>query len=205
MKTEKGFTLVELMVVIGIIGVLMAVLVKTFGGSTEKAEIAKCQELVKNVETSLSVLFDTDGSWPQCLIDKNNGASGLDEAAAYPLATRGGMSLTYDSGAKRLKNHDRFGIVTTWAAAVVKDRGSACSLGTKVPVGGTVADHRLFYALDLDGDGKIENVSPGMTVPDLPKSEAKSVSIRATAAVWCRGPKGKLIKSWTDAQTENVN
>ena len=61
------------------------------------------------------------------------------------------------------------------------------------------------YAIDLDGDGVIKNVNPGATVPDLKGSDRKSVSIRATAAVWCRGPKGVLIKSWTDGQTKDVN
>ena len=55
---KKGFTLIELLVVIGIISILMAVLVSGFKNAPEKAELAKCQELVKNTETALVALFD---------------------------------------------------------------------------------------------------------------------------------------------------
>lgn len=46
---KKAFTLVELLVVIGILGILMAVLVGTFGGSTESSRTAKCQSNLRNL------------------------------------------------------------------------------------------------------------------------------------------------------------
>ena len=202
---KKGFTLVELLVVVGIIAVMMGILMTGFGKAPQKAEIAKCSELVKNTETALAALFEQNGAWPKCLINNNNSSRGLDETAAYPLASQIGMSLSYDTGMKKLKGLDKFGIVTPWAAAVIKNRGESCSESDRVPIGGTIAVHRLCYAIDLDGDGVIKNVNPGATVPDLKGSDRKSVSIRSTAAVWCRGPKGVLIKSWTDGQTKDVN
>lgn len=39
---KKAFTMIELLVVIGIIGILMAVLIGTFSGSSESARSAKC-------------------------------------------------------------------------------------------------------------------------------------------------------------------
>lgn len=46
---KKAFTLVELLVVIGILGILMAVLIGTFGGSTESSRTAKCQANMRNL------------------------------------------------------------------------------------------------------------------------------------------------------------
>ena len=79
--------------------------------------------------------------------------------------------------------------------AIIKAKGTSAALSDKVAGGGTIQDHRLRYAVDLDGDGIIEGANIG----------GESVNIRATAAVWCRGPKGVLIKSWTDGQTKDVN
>ena len=43
MKTmKKAFTIIELLVVIGIIGVLAGVLMTSFSGGTESARAAKC-------------------------------------------------------------------------------------------------------------------------------------------------------------------
>ena len=200
---KKGFTMIELLVVIGILGILMAVLVSGFKNAPQKAEIAKCLELVKNTETALTALFNQNGLWPRALIANNGTAQGLDAQAAYPLAKGNFMSLTSDSGSRSLSGLDRLGVVTPWAAAVIKAKGSACTDATPVPIGGTIADHRLRYALDLDGDGKIENVNVAGTVQGV-KRGGQQVNVRATAAVWCRGPKGQFVCSWTDGQTEGV-
>lgn len=203
---KKGFTMIELLVVIGILGILMAVLVSGFSKAPKQAEKAKCQELVANTATALTQLFNTDGAWPNALIKNHNSEQGLDQYAAYPLAKSKNMSLTYDSGSKKLTGLDRLGIVSPWAAATIKSRGDAASDTDRVPSGGTVAQHRLRYALDLDGDGIIENVKLG---------DGPTLNIRATAAVWCCGADGKIesyakgqrkddVYSWTYGQTQGV-
>ena len=42
MKDRKAFTLVELLIVVGIIGILGGVMLATFSGSTESAMATKC-------------------------------------------------------------------------------------------------------------------------------------------------------------------
>jgi len=201
---KKGFTLLELLVVVGILGILMAVLIGAFSKAPRKAEKAKCQELVFNVATALTTLFDENGAWPQALIKNHNTEQGLDATAAYPLA-KVGMSLTKNDGSRRTSGLDKFGVISPWAQLVVKARGSSASESDKVPSGGTVRDHRIRYALDLDGDGVIESVKVG----------GETLNIRATAAVWCCGADGKIetyklgqrkddVYSWTYGQTQGV-
>ena len=109
------------------------------------------------------------------------------------------------SKATQLAGYDCFGIVTPWALAEIKRRGSSASLSTKVSGGGTIQDHILRYAIDLDGDGVISGVQVG----------GESVDIRANAVVWCCGKDGKIeayseglkaddIYSWTVGQTKGV-
>ena len=52
-RNKKGFTIVELVIVIAVIGILTAVLIPTFVSLTAKANKASDQSLVKNLNTAL--------------------------------------------------------------------------------------------------------------------------------------------------------
>ena len=207
---KKGFTLVEMLVVIGIIAVLIGASVGGYSAMTKTAEKAKCQELVSNTATALTALFQKEGSWPKRLASQGGSDGLLDENAAVPLAKGGYFSLTTTGSGSNMKlaGSDRFGIVTPWAAAVIRRRGSSANLSDAVGTA-TVKDHILHYALDLDGDGVIKGASVG----------GESVDIRATAAVWCVGKSGGKdgkpwpysvgrkkddLYSWTYGQTRDV-
>ena len=50
-NNKKGFTIVELVIVIAVIAILSAVLIPTFGGIVDKAQASKAQQEVKNIHT----------------------------------------------------------------------------------------------------------------------------------------------------------
>ena len=212
---KKGFTLIEMLVVMGIIAVLIGASIGGYSAVTKAAEKARCQELVANAATALSALFQNEGSWPKRLLNASNGGEGggqlLDAEAAYALVSNGRsyFSLTKSQDGRSLGGHDRFGILSPWGQAVVKRLGSSAGLESNVG-SKTVGDHILHFALDLDGDGKILGVSVG----------GQAVDVRATAIVWCCGKRGVIdpypyvsggsgaktdnVYSWTPAQTKNV-
>ena len=68
MKTtgKSAFTLLELIVVVGIIGILMGVALSQFGGSTESAKAAKCETNMRNLVTAAHTcaLEQQDGYFP---------------------------------------------------------------------------------------------------------------------------------------------
>ena len=182
-----GFTLIEMLVVIGIIAVLIGVSIGSFSSMTKSAERAKAHELVLNVATALTALYQTEGNWPKRLATNGQKDGLLDKDAAVPLALGKYMSLTTKSkqgqnGRKtvELTGLDQFGIVTPWATAVIKRRGQQAQLSDVVSGSVTVKDHILHYALDVDGDGVIRGADVG----------GESVDVRATAIVWCIGKDG---------------
>jgi type II secretory pathway pseudopilin PulG len=194
-----------MLVVIGIIATLMGVMLASVTKFIKSAEKTRCQELVANTATALTALYQKEGSWPRALIKGHNGDHLLDENAALPLAKGKYMTLTQNSAGTRLSGYDRFGVISPWAFTVLKNRGTSASLSTRVSGGGTIQDHILRYALDLDGDGVIEGVPVG----------GESIDIRATAVVWCCGKDGKFetyetglkkddVYSWTYGQTREV-
>ena len=64
---NRGFTLIEMLVVIGIIAILVGTSIAGFSGITKSAEKAKGQELVANAATALTALFQEEGCWPKKL------------------------------------------------------------------------------------------------------------------------------------------
>lgn len=206
---NRGFTLIEMLVVIGIIAILVGTSIAGFSGITKSAEKAKGQELVANAATALTALFQEEGCWPKKLAAEGKTDGRLDEKVCVALAKSRYFSLSYDAQTMKLTGHDRFGILTPWGATAVKRIGVKADLSTKVNSLSTVEDHVLYYALDLDGDGVIKGANVG----------GESVDVRATAIVWSIGKsggnKGKPwpyktglkkddIYSWTPAQTKDV-
>ena len=197
------------MVVIGIIIILIGASVGGYSRMTKAAEKARLQELVSNAATALTALFQDEGVWPKRIASNGATDGRLDENVAYALVSgsRRYFSLTTENS--KLAGLDRFGIVTPWATAVIKRKGSSAALSDKVTGTTTIQDHILHYAVDLDGDGIIKGANVG----------GESVDVRATAIVWSigksggskgqpwpysKGRKSDDAYSWTLGQTQNV-
>ncbi len=209
-ESKKGFTLIEMLVILGIIAVLMGSLLAGFNQIMKSAQRAKAQETVSNAATALSLVLQNDGAWPKSILTEvSKNPSQMTVDVARFLAKKKLMSVNYRKSGDtyQLIGTDRCGIVTPWAAAVLKRTGGAgasenTGLSEKVPTGGTVKDHILHFAVDLDGDGITEANVNGTTV-----------KIRASAAAWCAGADGELapyklmgrsddVYSWQKAQEQ---
>lgn len=200
---KRGFTLIEMLVVIGIIVVLIGSSVAGLSHVRKSAENARARELVSQVKTALEAIYDADGVWPKTIREKSAASDSiLDEHVAYVLGTRHMYTVTYSDSSKTSTGADRFGILSPWGADVVKRRGQSASLSTAVESGGTIRDHLLRFKVDYDGDGIIEGAVVG----------GETLNIRAHAAVWCAGKKGRMesyrkglkdggIYSWAPGQT----
>ena len=180
---KSGFTLVEMLVVIGIIAILAASSMVGYSRVIKSARKAKNQELVANVAAALTHILNKEGMWPEAL---RNGAAGgagqLDKDVAKVFIRYNLLGLSYNQktssdGSYILRGKDRCGIVDAEAEAVLK-RSNNSGESAKVPSGGTVRDHILYYAIDEDGDGITKTQSFG--------------DIRASAVVWSAGPDGKV-------------
>src|ERR1700752_845921 len=72
-KSNKGFTIVELLIVIVVIGILALLVITTYSGIQQKARNAKRQTDVQSLQTQLEAFYSQNGSYPS-LTDMNGAA-----------------------------------------------------------------------------------------------------------------------------------
>src|SRR5271169_5677072 len=70
-RRQKGFTIVELLIVIVVIGILAALVITTYSGIQQKARNAKRQTDIQSLQTQLEAFFSQNGYYPS-LTDMNN-------------------------------------------------------------------------------------------------------------------------------------
>ena len=61
---EGGFSLIEILVVIGAVGILIGIAIPAYDGYREKAKIAEAQHDLKKIERAIITLASDTGEWP---------------------------------------------------------------------------------------------------------------------------------------------
>ena len=60
--TQKGFTLIELMIVVAIIGILAAIAIPAYQNYTQKARFSETELAVASVKSGIDVCYQTTGN-----------------------------------------------------------------------------------------------------------------------------------------------
>ncbi|EMT8554882.1 pilin [Neisseria gonorrhoeae] len=69
---QKGFTLIELMIVIAIVGILAAVALPAYQDYTARAQVSEAILLAEGQKSAVTEYYLNHGEWPA-----NNGAAGV--------------------------------------------------------------------------------------------------------------------------------
>lgn len=63
-KTQSGFTLIELMIVVAIIGILAAIALPAYQDYTKRSHVTEGMSLGGGAKTAVAEYYSSEGTWP---------------------------------------------------------------------------------------------------------------------------------------------
>lgn len=102
-RDDSGFTLIELVIVILILGVLAGVVVFSVRGINDRGEVAACKTEIRTVETAVEAFYANTNDYPNAMTDLTTGDNQFlhsdPEYVALAAANDGTLVLTADAPA----------------------------------------------------------------------------------------------------------
>lgn len=92
-KIQQGFTLIELMIVVAIIGILAAVAIPAYGDYTARAQAAEAMVLMDGLKTPMTEAYTADSSWN--LLNMSAVTTGKYVSAVSSNATKTTLTATF--------------------------------------------------------------------------------------------------------------
>jgi type IV pilus assembly protein PilA len=106
MKTlQKGFTLIELMIVVAIIGILAAIAIPAYQDYTIRSQVSEGLTLASDIKAGIAEYLAQTGSWPANLTEVGLGSAATNKESRYVSqidVVTGTIQITYgrDANAK---------------------------------------------------------------------------------------------------------
>ena len=98
-QVQKGFTLIELMIVIAIIGILAAIAIPAYQNYTIRSQVTEGLTLADGWKTAISEYYANTGNWPALAQLSGTCVSAGKYESAVTVTTGGVIQITYGNQA----------------------------------------------------------------------------------------------------------
>jgi type IV pilus assembly protein PilA len=146
MKTvQKGFTLIELMIVVAIIGILAAIAIPAYQDYTIRAQVTEGLNLASSAKAAVSETFGSNGTWPA-----TNAGAGLSAATdikgkyvtGVAVGAGGVITITFGGQANTAINAQTLALTPYTSVSgdiswVCGDKGTVGTTGLTIASGAT--------------------------------------------------------------------
>ncbi len=151
---QKGFTLIELMIVVAIIGILAAIAIPAYQNYVIRAQVSEGSSLIGGLEAAVAENYANTGTFAsmnsQVGIPASKTISGQYVSSAA-LTAKGQITVTYSDAAPQAANSNINGDTVIWTAIQSTNGdiswdcnghvvGAAAPTGGTAPTNGTIAN-----------------------------------------------------------------
>ena len=149
-KLQKGFTLIELMIVVAIIGILAAIAIPAYQDYTIRAQVTEGMNLAAAAKAAVAETFLNRGKAPLNRTAAGMSATATDTVGKYVQSvevTNGTITITYGKEANAAINNATLNLVpfisadnsVSWKCGGAQDPTTTKMTGVTVATGGTLS------------------------------------------------------------------